>query len=141
MKQCTFCNSKKSLDLFNKNKKRKDGLQNICRDCSKKYAKSHYEANKDQEKNRIYSRRQELIDRFNEYKSQLSCTMCGETEVCCLDFHHNDPNDKDFTIAIAAKSGYSWERLLSEIQKCTVVCANCHRKIHAGLLEINYPLV
>lgn len=63
---------------------------------------------------------------------------CGESDYCCLDFHHTDPSSKDLSVnSLVRKSNK--QRLLKEFAKCDVVCANCHRKIHAGkcLLKIS----
>jgi hypothetical protein len=55
---------------------------------------------------------------------------CGESAVCCLDFHHI--GKKSDTISRMLSNTYSWERLEAELRKCCVLCANCHRKHHAG---------
>lgn len=60
------------------------------------------------------------------------CIECGYCKsIAALEFHHKDPNEKDF--GISAK-GYtrSWERVKKELEKCVLLCANCHREIHAG---------
>jgi hypothetical protein len=46
-----------------------------------------------------------------------------------LEFHHLDPNEKDFSIG-----GKSWslERLKKEVDKCILICANCHRELHSS---------
>jgi len=65
-----------------------------------------------------------------EYKGG-KCKKCGYNKcVDALEFHHLDPNEKDFTIA--GKS-YSFERLKSEADKCIMVCSNCHKEIHYEL--------
>jgi predicted HNH restriction endonuclease len=62
------------------------------------------------------------------------CLYCAEKDPCCLDFHHQS-NDKKYSISnkLADKT---WTALLEEIKKCIVVCANCHRKLHAGKISI-----
>lgn len=62
------------------------------------------------------------------------CQCCGyHNFVGALEFHHVDPDGKDF--GISAK-GYtrSWEKVKEELDKCVLVCANCHREIHEGLI-------
>ena len=62
-----------------------------------------------------------------EYKGG-KCENCGyNTCIDALEFHHKDPNEKDFTI-----SGKSWsfEKLKIESDKCILVCSNCHKEIH-----------
>jgi DNA invertase Pin-like site-specific DNA recombinase len=62
-----------------------------------------------------------------EYKGG-KCELCGYNKsVNALQFHHLSPNEKDFTIS--GKS-YSFERLKTEVDKCMLVCANCHHEIH-----------
>ena len=65
-----------------------------------------------------------------EYKKTLKCENCGENHPATLDFHHPDPNKKDMAVSkmIAAKK--KWEDIEKEINKCMVLCANCHRKLH-----------
>jgi hypothetical protein len=46
-------------------------------------------------------------------------------------FHHRDPSEKEITIADAMRLGYGRKRILAELAKCEVVCANCHAKHHA----------
>lgn len=60
-----------------------------------------------------------------------SCSKCGyNRSTAALEFHHLDPDKKDFTIA--GKS-WSFEKLKEEVSKCVLVCSNCHREIHAGV--------
>jgi len=62
------------------------------------------------------------------------CCKCGYKKcVAALDFHHLIGSDKDFGIS---DRGYtrSWERVKAELDKCILVCANCHREIHHGVL-------
>lgn len=63
-----------------------------------------------------------------EYKRLHGCA-CRENHPACLDFHHTD-GDKEVNIADATRTGWSAKRLQSEIEKCVIVCANCHRKMH-----------
>jgi hypothetical protein len=77
-------------------------------------------------------RRQTLRERLSEYKSKLKCSRCPETHPACLEFHHRDPKEKDFQLGDMVRLGYGWETILTEIKKCEVLCANCHRKEHAN---------
>ena len=103
---------------------------------------------KDPEKRRIYSREQmrRLRGRKREHYNRLArecrarkkqwidsqkvqCVRCGETHIACLDFHHRNPDEKDFLVSIAV-SKYPLDRIKEEVAKCDVLCANCHRKLH-----------
>ncbi len=63
------------------------------------------------------------------YKKSHSCETCGEARAICLDFHHRDPEYKQFSLSDAESR--SIESIASEIRKCILLCANCHRVIHA----------
>lgn len=63
------------------------------------------------------------------------CLICGYKKcIDALEFHHINPDDKDFNISGGTKS---FDYLKSELDKCILVCANCHREIHAGLIDLN----
>lgn len=65
---------------------------------------------------------------------KTKCIVCNEAEPVCLDFHHINPEEKEFTIG--KHRNKSKENLLKEISKCVCLCANCHRKVHAGLINL-----
>lgn len=79
-------------------------------------------------KRNAYAKAKAFIDSF-----RTKCAVCGETEKCCLQFHHKDPNSKDGNVN--SLSTQSQKRIEEEINKCVVVCANCHCKIHAGVIK------
>ena len=59
------------------------------------------------------------------------CVKCGYKKcIEALEFHHVDPNGKDFSVA--GKS-LSFERMKKEVDKCILVCANCHKEIHYSI--------
>lgn len=63
------------------------------------------------------------------------CEVCGLVDdYCVYDFHHRDPNEKDFHLGDKT-STIKWEVVEKEIEKCMLVCANCHRKIHSENLK------
>jgi len=136
MKRCTTCDSWKPEQAFNKKKSSKDGLQTKCRECSKRLAKAHYRLNEASEKDRIYSRREEIRRLYVAYKEGLQCLVCGEGRSCCLDFHHKN-QDKEANICEMVQWGHSWIRILKEIKKCVPLCSNCHRKIHANEMSLS----
>jgi hypothetical protein len=90
---------------------------------------------KNPEKQKEYSKKQTLtflINRkvwFKTIKETLSCIKCNENRWWCLEFHHRDPNEKEKAISWAM---WHWgkKRILAEIAKCDVLCANCHRDFH-----------
>ena len=62
------------------------------------------------------------------YLVEHQCVDCGEADPLVLEFDHRDPATKEFTIFARHGSGYSFRRVLAEIAKCDVRCANCHRR-------------
>ena len=74
-------------------------------------------------------RRREIRRWWKELKSTMSCEQCGENALECLHFHHRDPAQKELELSTAC---YRWskKRLLAEVAKCRVLCANCHLKHH-----------
>jgi hypothetical protein len=73
---------------------------------------------------------------FTAFKKTLRCARCPESHPYCLDFHHLDPTVKSNTVPALVKKGVPKERVLAEIAKCVVLCANCHRKEHFILDEM-----
>jgi len=64
------------------------------------------------------------------------CQVCGyATWQGSLEFHHLDPKKKDFSISVDGTTR-SWERVRNEIEKCILLCANCHREVHAGVTQL-----
>ena len=66
-----------------------------------------------------------------------SCAGCGLREpVGALEFHHLDPATKDFGISTEGIPR-RWDKIEAELTKCVLVCANCHREVHAGVCQVS----
>jgi hypothetical protein len=77
-------------------------------------------------------KKRELKKKAVEYKGG-KCIKCGYNRyVGALDFHHLNPSEKDFHIT--SFKTYDWEKIKCELDKCELVCSNCHREIH-GLVS------
>lgn len=77
---------------------------------------------------RLYNSRKRLKEKLVAYKGG-KCEICGYDKcIIALDFHHLDPNEKDFNIGGGA--AISFEKCKKEVDKCILVCSNCHREIH-----------
>ena len=79
--------------------------------------------------------KEKQVDLFKEWKSKQKCLICSESEYSCLDLHHLNPADKEYAIAVSVRQ-MSFEKLMKELSKCVVLCANCHRKVHAGIIQL-----
>ena len=59
------------------------------------------------------------------------CSICGYDKCLeALDFHHLDASKREFGFSRAISKNYSDERINKELDRCILVCANCHREIH-----------
>lgn len=97
---------------------------------NKEYQKKHYKSKTGYYKAKAKVRRTKMVTEFNELKQTLKCSRCPENHVSCLDFHHRDPNEKTINVGDAVRRGWSITRIVEEITKCDILCANCHRKLH-----------
>jgi hypothetical protein len=130
-KVCTVCKKEKEVCEFNKNSKRYDGLQSECRECAKERSKKYYLENKSKMIKQINQSRVDRLEiirtKFFQYLKTCSCVDCGVNEPCVLDFDHKDSKSKTHEVSKMVHDGYSWVKILAEIKKCDVRCANCHR--------------
>jgi len=131
-KICIKCKISKKLEEFWKCKKNIDGFNNKCKICSSnENKKSYFRTSGKRNKYIINRRRNQSIER-NEYIKSLNikCERCGFNNPAALDFHHKNPKEKKDTIGNLKWSGCSNEVFKNEIEKCIVLCANCHRIEH-----------
>ena len=127
--RCSRCKTIKPSEDFAWRRREKGQRDTYCRPCRSDYGKEHYAAH-----------RQRYIDQATVIKKRLSrertaflfdffaahpCTDCGERDPLVLEFDHI--GEKSFGISHALR-GHNWQRVLDEIARCEVVCANCHRR-------------
>lgn len=128
IKKCRVCDKEKLVDDFDwkiKNVRKR----NICKQCWKIYRRKHYVDNKQYYVVKVRKYKRKTREWLNKFKKKLSCS-CGENHISCLDFHHRDRTKKEISIATAVNKGWSPKRIKKELEKCDVLCANCHRKLH-----------
>jgi len=85
-----------------------------------------YPAHAEERKQQVKDRRRAIYEWYAQYKSTLKCARCSEWRPECLSFHHVDESLKEFNISEAARSGRSIDKIKEEINKCIVLCHNCH---------------
>lgn len=137
MKTCTKCNNTYPEEKFAFKNKSLGKRNARCDECRRADNRQSYYNHHQKSLDRITQYKKSNRKWYSEFKKTLSCSVCGESEEACLDFHHIDESEKDFTISMNTNS--SVKKLKEEISKCACLCANCHRKLHAG--KINPPLV
>lgn len=114
-KICTKCKRELPIDQFYWRNKAKGIRRADCKDCHNGYVKIKY---------------QEKQNKIEEFKSQLKCAKCGEMRGYVLDLHHLNPEEKDRTVSRMISNNASDEIIQKEINKCIVLCSNCHREFH-----------
>ena len=133
-KVCIKCGKELPIESFElEHTKYGDIRRNACRECRAEYRKQ-WRKNNPELYHAQASRHQDKQTQWL-YDIKQPCIVCGETEPVCIDFHHKDPKEKDFTIGKHRSKGREW--LLQEISKCVCLYANCHRKVHAGIINFN----
>lgn len=96
----------------------------------REYHKGWYQRNKEKVIEKRKQRQLDIRDWFRSYKSKLCCIECGESHPACLQFHHKNKEEKRFNISDVARRPTSMKALVNEIEKCDVLCVNCHAKHH-----------
>jgi 5-methylcytosine-specific restriction endonuclease McrA len=145
---CSACSRNLDISYFFWKNKKKKKRHTQCKDCYKKKRKEKY-ASYYQRKSGEYRKR--AIERRNRIKKENKekmlllisgkhCVDCGEKDPVTLDFHHTDSKTKTKTVSKFMADGASWNIILKEIEKCKLICSNCHRKRTAKQFG-NYKLL
>jgi predicted nucleic acid-binding Zn ribbon protein len=87
--------------------------------------------------NNVFQNYQTQRTRGKTRKLELIRLKGGQCEVCgyhkntaALCFHHRDPKQKRFSLDLRDLSNRIWEALLEEVEKCALLCCNCHAEAH-----------
>ena len=136
-KICTRCKKEFPIEVF-KIKNKYNGLRVAeCPECNKLSKRECYHKHFEENKEKFRSKNKEFRKNRNEFvnqKKSSGCIICEEKNVSCLDFHHID--NKKYNIS-SKKSDISIPEIEKEIDKCVILCANCHRKLHYYNLTID----
>lgn len=131
MKTCTACKQSLSLELFANNKAKKDGKHNQCKACKNSYNKKYYTDTKHIHNPDRYERRIRMYQirrgQVLEYLKVNPCVDCKESDPIVLEFDHVR-GEKLFNISDGMKHMKPEKLFWSEIAKCDVRCANCHKR-------------
>jgi len=116
---CPRCDETKLTTEFYK-RRGKEGASVYCKKCTGEQA---------------LERQRNLKQMAINYKGG-SCQECGYHKYNgALEFHHIDPNEKDFHLSALKSYAFS-DKVKTELDKCVLLCANCHREVHGGLIII-----
>lgn len=132
-RRCGRCHECKPSLEFAWRRKARGQRDSYCRDCRAAYKQEHYSKNRQRYvDNAAAWRRRTLDERWEYLRAYLAehpCVDCGETDLLVLEFDHL--RDKEFVISVGI-THKPWPAVLREIEKCEVLCANCHRRRSAA---------
>ena len=114
-KICTKCKQELPLEQFSWRSKAAGTKRSECKSCQNAYMRMKYQQKK------------EIVQQL---KSTQCCAKCHENRGYMLDYHHIDPSVKEDTVARMISNNYTLDRVYAEIEKCVVLCSNCHREFH-----------
>lgn len=123
------------MESFNRSSNGAQGRQQRCKSCMAIVYKTMRANNLDRYTANSNKWKQSAKERYILWKSQQKCILCGEDEPSALDCHHLDPTEKEFSISSASMIK-KWAVLEKELEKCVILCSNCHRKVHAKLITL-----
>ena len=130
MKECFKCKSKYPLDFFKWRNRSKGVKFSYCNDCMIKYRHDHYLSHKNYYLEKAHTRnarvKKERVKFLLNYFLSHPCVDCGNTNPVVLEFDHKERSVKEFNISSIISWAYT-SKILKEIQKCEVRCANCHK--------------
>jgi len=134
MKRCDHCRQLKEDEEFNWRFKELGIRANTCRECAHIHNKKYFEGPaKERHLKQVKERKDAARDVARQYAWEYlcthPCTQCGESDPMVLEFHHREGSEKDMAVGYMVSAGYSIPRIQSEIDKCDVLCANCHRRV------------
>ena len=128
---CVTCRITQPMEEFALKNAATDLRSTKCKACQRLYARGHYSDNRQSYLDKARLRRARERDRFDIYLRMYflahPCVDCGDRDPLVLEFDHRDPGTKTATVNVLVRA-QNWVGMLSEIAKCDVRCANCHRR-------------
>lgn len=123
------CGLEWSLDQFYNQTAAKDGKHRWCKSCCREYSQVNQERANERRRERGWEwpAKRENGLRVTELKETTPCKDCGGLfPACVMDFDHIR-GEKKYNVGMMVAHGHAWESILEEINKCELVCSNCHR--------------
>jgi hypothetical protein len=125
--QCTKCGTVRELSFF---RVRRGKHQQPCKKCYLEYGRRHYQNNKqyyiDKTKRYNHGLWEKTRHLVWNYLREHPCVDCGNSDPRVLEFDHVR-GEKTHNVSDLKSQHFCWETILTEIEKCEVRCANCHR--------------
>lgn len=136
---CNKCKIEKPIAEFSWKLKARGIRLASCKACHSAYTKRWYKRNKKRQvanaakNNRRY--RKEKRAKFFLWLAERECVVCKESDMRVLEMHHRDPKEKEFTPLRMIERGWAWSKIILELEKCDVLCANCHKREHFAIVD------
>jgi hypothetical protein len=140
-KKCSKCQKILPLEDFAKDSTRKNGRRSECKNCYNLRFRQYFADKNNMQKQieRVNKRKIKWKYKFDQHKIELGCKICGYNKCArALHFHHIDgSSDKNFILSKARSLHFSLEKIEKELEKCVVLCSNCHAEVHANLINLD----
>lgn len=124
LRECAVGFDSHTLDYFRQ--KGENVPSRLTGEAKREYDRQWYQKNKAKASAWRARRNAELVAWWKEYKSTLCCEQCGFSHPATIVFHHRDLSSKQGDVSVLVQSRCSREKILAEVAKCMVLCANCH---------------
>lgn len=142
MKVCTKCELEQDECEFPHRRKKLDGgsyrvsIRSICKKCVNEYNRVYCKT-KPNQKIAVKALKLRTREFVKSTKLSKGCVICGYNKSArALHFHHMNPENKNFDICWAAREKMAKYKIQNEIDKCVVLCANCHAEVEDGITII-----
>lgn len=130
MKECFSCKKSSKLSSFPNDKAKHDGKSSYCFECKRRQESEYVDKYRSHRQKQWTQRKKRVIKATylerNKYLKTHPCVDCGEADIRVLEFDHL--RDKVSNVSKMILRGNIWKTVLKEIEKCEVVCCNCHRR-------------
>jgi len=127
-KKCNKCGEVKDRSQFRALSTKYGHVNPRCRECEPEHRLAHYQTNQSQFIANTKRRYRKLKQLINDIKTSSPCFDCGQSyPPYVMDFDHVDPTNKLCNVSRMPSKFPCEEKILAEIEKCDLVCSNCHR--------------
>ncbi len=127
-RQCSLCqNTFPATPEYFRIRSRNRGLEKVCKDCWREKLRAYRQIKRQHGEHEINPRRYEIRKQLDEIKLARGCSHCGYNKhPAALDFHHLSEHEKIASVS-SLFATLNLQKILAEVKKCEILCANCHR--------------
>ena len=131
LKKCIMCKETKSINEFGFKSIKNNKREYRCKICKRIAIKKDYEKNKPAyiaRTKKHNDKKKKIFKKYIDDIKQSPCMDCGNTfPPCAMDFDHRIATEKLHCVSRLAGTVRSMKKIIEEIDKCDLVCSNCHR--------------